>query len=122
MGYVYVFLTISLTVYGQLIIKQQVNMVEFPPDGLPLLWFVIRFCLRPLVFSGLLAAVFASFAWVAALSKFDLSYAYPFASLSFVLVVLASFVVFGEALDAYKVFGLLMIVGGVLVLSLSGQR
>lgn len=121
MGYVYILLTVSLTVYGQLIIKQQVNAVQFPPDGLAMLWFIVRFCMRPLVFTGLVAAVFASFAWMAALSKFELSYAYPFTSLNFVLVVFISILAFGEALDAYKIFGLALIVGGVFLLSMSGR-
>lgn len=121
MGYLYIFLTVALTVYGQLIIKQQVNAVRFPPDGIETLWFIIQFCFRPLVFSGLLAAVLASFAWMAALSKFELSYAYPFMSLNFVLVVFISIVAFGEVLDAYKLIGLGLIVSGVYLLSLSGQ-
>ena len=62
MGYVYVLLTISLTVYGPVILKHQVNLVTFPPDGPQTFWFILKFCFRPLVFSGLLAAVFASFA------------------------------------------------------------
>jgi multidrug transporter EmrE-like cation transporter len=119
MGYFYVFLTISLTVYGQVILKHEVSRVTFPPDGLPMIWFLVKFCLRPLVASGLLAAVVASLAWMAALSKFELSYAYPFTSLNFVLVVFISIVVFGEAIDAYKLAGLALILTGVYVLSLS---
>lgn len=121
MGYVYILLTVALTVYGQLIIKHQVNLVQFPADGIQMLWFIVRFCFRPLVFSGLLAAVFASFAWMAALSKFDLSYAYPFMSLNFVLVTTISVVAFGEVFDLYKVSGLGLIVVGVLLLSFSGR-
>lgn len=119
MGYVYVFLTIGLTVYGQVILKREVSQVTFPPDGIEMLWFLVKFCFRPLVFSGLFAAVLASFAWMAALSKFELSYAYPFTSLNFVLVVAISVLLFGEAIDAYKIGGLALILAGVYVLSLS---
>ena len=121
MGYLYVFLTISLTVYGQVILKHQVNLVTFPPDGLQTFWFLVKFCFRPLVFSTLLAAVFATFAWMAALSKFELSYAYPFTSLNFVLVVSISVLAFGEVLDVYKVSGLALIMLGVCLLGLSGR-
>jgi len=119
MGYLYIFLTIGLTVYGQVILKHEVGKVTFPPDGLQTLWFLIKFCLRPLVFSGLFAAVLASFAWMAALSKFQLSYAYPFTSLNFVLVVVISIIAFGEAIDVYKIGGLGLILAGVYVLSFS---
>ena len=119
MGYVYVFLTISLSVFGQVILNRVVVQVAFPPDGIGLLWFLVKFCLRPLVFSGLFAAVLATFAWMAALSKFQLSYVYGFTSLNFVLVVATSVLFFGETIDTYKVGGIALILAGVCVLSLS---
>lgn len=121
LGYFYVFLTISLTVYGQVILKHQVGQVTFPPDGPQMIWFLVKFSLRPLVFSGLLAAVVAAFSWMAALSKFELSYAYPFTSLNFVLVVTISVLVFGETWDAYKFSGLALILLGVVVLGMSSR-
>ncbi len=61
MGYFYIFLTIAFTVYGQLIIKQQVNTVINFPSGWELIPFYIRFIVtRPLVLSGFISAVFAS--------------------------------------------------------------
>jgi multidrug transporter EmrE-like cation transporter len=121
MGYFYVLLTVAFTVYGQLILKYEVNRVVFPPDGIETLYFVVRFCFRPLVFSGLCAAVLASFAWMAALSKFELSYAYPFMSLNFVLVVMISMLAFGETFNLYKLAGLALIVSGVLLLGAAGR-
>ena len=37
MGYIYIFLTIVFTVYGQLILKQQVNTVSNMPSGFDLI-------------------------------------------------------------------------------------
>jgi multidrug transporter EmrE-like cation transporter len=121
MGYVYIFMTIGFTVYGQIILKYAVGRETFPPDGLQMLWFILRFSLTPLVISGYFAALLASFSWVAALSKFELSYAYPFTSLNFVLVVLISALAFSEAIDIFKLVGLTLIVGGVLCLGMSGR-
>ena len=121
MGYVYILLTIACTVYAQMIIKYAVGKVAFPDGGLEMLWFILKFSLNPLVLSGYCAALLASFAWVAALSKFELSYAYPFMSLNFVLVVFVAALAFGESLDAYKLAGLALIVGGVICLGMSGR-
>ena len=57
--------------------------------------------------------------WIAAMTRFDLSYAYPFVSLSFVLVFLLSIWLFQEPATVYKVVGLLLIVSGILVTSRS---
>jgi drug/metabolite transporter (DMT)-like permease len=116
MSYVFIALTILFTVYGQLIIKYEIDSVVSIPTGIPLIGFVMKFMFfRPLVISGLLSAVLASMTWIAALSKFELSYAYPFISLNFVAVVGLSFLLFGEGINAYKLIGLALICLGVFV-------
>ena len=118
MGYFYIFLTIAFTVYGQLILKQQVNTLSAVPSGIDLVYFYIKFIIsRPLVLSGFVSAVFASIAWIAAISEFELSYAYPFMSLNFVVVMILSLIFFGENLNGYKIFGLMIICIGVLIVS-----
>ncbi len=118
MGYFYIFLTIVFTVYGQLILKQQVNTLAGMPSGISLIPFYIKFIItRPLVISAFISAFLASGAWMAAISKFELSYAYPFMSLNFVVVVIASLFLFGENLNPYKLIGLAVICLGVYIVS-----
>jgi multidrug transporter EmrE-like cation transporter len=52
---------------------------------------------------------------MAALTQFDLSYAYPFMSLSFVLVLVFSVVLFGETATAPRIIGILLILAGIAV-------
>ncbi len=116
MGYVYIALTVLLTVYGQLVLKWQVlGAGSIPPDGAEKLIFLLRMLLNPWILSGFLAAFLASLAWMAAMTKFELSYAYPFMSLSFVLVMILSALLFGESVTAPKVVGLSLIVVGIIV-------
>ena len=118
MGYFCIFLAIVFTVYGQCIIKQQVNTVASFPPGLKVIPFIIKFIFtRPLVLSGFITAFLGSIAWIGALSKFELSYVYPFMSLNFVLVVLLSFWAFHEEVNLHKILGLIIICIGVLIVS-----
>lgn len=117
MGYLYIFGTIFFTVYGQLILKWKIDQY----GGLPELWkdkfiFLIQLLLNPLILSGFLSAFIASLFWMAAMTKFDISYAYPFMSLSFVLVFLLSVLLFGEPLTIKKVMGISFIVFGIIVM------
>ena len=68
--------------------------------------------------SGFAAAVLASLAWIAALSKFELSYAYPFMSLNFIFVGVLSFMLFGESVNMHKLAGILVICSGLVLLGL----
>ena len=86
MGYFYVLMTVLFTVYGQLILKWRiVSFGPLPDSFLDKLNFLFHLLFDPFIFSGLLAALIASFFWMAAMTKFDVSYAYPFMSGAFVL-------------------------------------
>lgn len=117
-GYFYIAMTVLLTVYGQLIIKWQVNLAGAPPEMAgDKLVFLLRLVFTPWVFSGLAAAFLASVFWLATLTKFQLSHAYPFVASTFVLVVLAGGWLFNEPITLPKIGGLLLIVAGITVAS-----
>ncbi len=118
MGYLYILLTVLMTAYGQLILKWRMNALGEPPE--PLLekfWFLFKIIFDPFIFSGFFAGFLASLTWMAALSKFQLSFAYPFMSLAFIVVALCSYVFLNESLTVSKTLGLLLIVIGLVVAS-----
>ncbi len=116
MNYLYILLTIVLTVYGQIAIKWQMLKVGNLPEPLPeKINFLIHLLLHPWILSALLAAFMASFCWMAAMTKFDLSHAYQFMSLNFVIVLLLSGWLLNEPLSVQKVLGVTLIVFGTVV-------
>jgi multidrug transporter EmrE-like cation transporter len=116
MGYVYIFLTIALTIYGQLIIKWQVSKAGILPAGFgEKLGFLFSLVLNPWIASGLFAAFLAALCWMATLTKFSLNYAYPFMSLTFVGVLTLSSVIFLEALSPAKWIGMGLLVLGLVI-------
>jgi len=121
MGYLYIALTIACIVYGQLIMKREMNLVFDAFKHYDTFDFYLHFLLRPYVISGFAAAGLASLFWIATLSKFELSYAYPFMSLSFVCVVALSIPMFGESLNSFKVLGVLSICLGLVFIGLGAK-
>ena len=86
-GYFYILLTILFTTYGQIVLKWQMPGSEaMPANIIDKLIFLIKLIFQPWIFSTFVAAFLASLALMAALTKFEISYAYPFMSLSFVFV------------------------------------
>ena|SRR5438477_7419346 len=113
-----VFLTVLLTVYGQVIIKWRVRRAgSLPFDFSSKVFFLTRLLIDPWVISGMLVAFLAGVSWLTAMTKFELSYAYPFMSLAFVLVLILSAILFHEAVTLPKVLGLLLIGMGIIVAS-----
>ena len=118
MGFIYIFVTISLTVYGQLIVKWRVSRAgPLPANIMPKLRFLTALLIDPWIVSALLLAVLAAVSWMAAMTKFDLSYAYPFMSLAFVLVLLLSAIIFREPVTMARVMGVVLVVTGIIVAS-----
>lgn len=118
MSYVYIGLTIFFTIYGQLVIKWQASLTGgLPQGGMEKIWYLYRFLLNPWVLSAFAAAFFASLAWIGAVSKLQLSHAYPFMSLAFVLVLVLSGFFFNEPITVPKIVGVLLIVLGIVVSS-----
>jgi len=110
--------TILLTTYGQLVLKWQVTTPAPPPFRFMDDWpSIIVLLLRPWVISALAAAFLASLCWMAAMSRLELSKAYPFMALNFLLVGLLAIPLFGEALTRPKIIGLCLVIAGLAVLS-----
>lgn len=116
MAYIYIVLTILLTVYGQIVIKWQVNSAgAFPEVTAAKILFILRLLQNPWVISSFLGAFLASLSWMAAMTKFPLSFAYPFMSLSFVLVMILSSIYFYEPITIPKAVGMGLIVVGIII-------
>lgn len=119
MGYFYVFGTVVFTVYGQLILKWRIVKYGSLPE---LLWdkiiFLFKLLFDPFIFSGFAAAFIASFFWMAAMTKFELSHAYPIIVGGLALLTSLFAIIFlKEPLTAYKIFGIALIVSGVYLIS-----
>lgn len=116
MSYVYVICTVLLTVYGQVAIKWQVlEAGPFPVDPSEKIWFLARLLLNPWVLSALAAGLLASVSWMAAMTRLELSHAYPFMSLAFVLVMVFSALFFYEPITPLKATGIALVVLGIVV-------
>jgi multidrug transporter EmrE-like cation transporter len=71
------------------------------------------------IIAGLACYVVSVGVWIVALSRVDVSLAYPMLSLGYVVNALAAWSLFGEALGPMRWGGMVLILGGVLLMSRS---
>jgi multidrug transporter EmrE-like cation transporter len=69
--------------------------------------------LTPGVLVGLALYGCGTLLWLTALTRVDVSLAYPFVSLGFVLTAILGYTFFGEPLTAERIAGILVVIGGV---------
>jgi drug/metabolite transporter (DMT)-like permease len=117
-GYIGVLMTIVFTMYSQLVIKWQVNNAgELPLDSFGKVKFLLILLLNPWVISAIISTFCAGVSWMLAMSKFDLSYAYPFLSLVYAFMMIASVVFLNESLTLNKMIGVLFIMIGIVIIT-----
>lgn len=69
------------------------------------------------VWAGLAIFAFSAVLWLFALSRANLSFAYPFAALGYVIIVIASILFLNEHVQPVTWVGMALIVGGILLIA-----
>lgn len=114
----YILSTVVFTVYSQIVMRWQVGAAgEIPSDGLEKARFIAILLINPWVMSGIVATFLAGVSWMLAMTRFEISYAYPFVSLNYVIVLAASVILFNESLSPPKIIGTIFVIVGIIVIS-----
>jgi len=74
---------------------------------------------NPYVFGGLVMMVVSMGAHLVVLSRVDISFAYPFLGLSFVLITAYGAMVLGESVNGWRILGVALICSGVALVAKS---
>lgn len=113
----YIGATVFFTVYSQLIMRWQVSQAGALPAELSgKLTFVGHLFLNPWVLSSIVATLLAGISWMLTISRFEISYAYPWIGLNFVLMLLCGVLLFGESMSVAKLAGTILVVAGIVVM------
>lgn len=78
---------------------------------------LFRLMREPFAWAGLALTGLAAVAWLAVLSRLDLSVAYPFLSLSYVLMLFAAHWLFHDSLGWPRLVGALLICAGLVLMA-----
>jgi multidrug transporter EmrE-like cation transporter len=116
--HIYILFTILFTVYSQLIMRWQVVRAgEIPPDFSGKVQFVASLLLNPWIMTGIVATFLAGVSWMLAMTRFEVSYAFPFVSINYILVLIASIYLFNESLTITKLTGTLIVALGIIIIA-----
>ncbi|MBP7691318.1 MAG: EamA family transporter [Anaerolineales bacterium] len=117
----YILVSVVLGAIGQLMLKYGMSKVGVLSLSLDKILPALTNPGVIYVMIGLMIYVCGTASWLIALSRADLSFAYPFASLSYVAMLIGAWVLFKEQLDVWRLAGSAVIILGVLLISRSGQ-
>ena len=115
--YLYIFGTLFFTVYGQIILKWRLSVLKvvLPDSIFDKVLYLIKLIFDPFIFSGFFGAFIASLFWMGAMTKFEITHAYPFMSIAPAMVFVIGILFLGEVFTIGKVIGLIIIILGTIV-------
>ena len=114
-----ILLSVTAGMAGQTAIKLGVSKPGVAETATGVFAIVSLILHSPLVILGLVFYAVGALAWIAVLSRLDLSVAYPFLALNFVLVTLVARFFLGESVPPLRWLGILVIIGGILLVAKS---
>ncbi len=111
---------VLLNAAAQLLLKAGTNAIgvfEFSRENiLPVGWKVAS---EPHIISGLACYVISVVVWIMALSRVEVSIAYPMLSIGYVVNAIAAWYLFGEAVTVMRLTGIGFIIIGVFIVARS---
>ncbi|MBW8635961.1 EamA family transporter [Hoeflea sp. WL0058] len=124
MNYIpFILFTVLTNAGAQLLLKQGANSLGELDifAGNPIVR-ILQIAFNPWVFFALVSFVVSMATHIYVLTKVELSFAYPFLSLAYVIVVLFAFFVFHETLGGWRIAGITLICVGTILVAQSGRE
>jgi multidrug transporter EmrE-like cation transporter len=119
-AFLFILAGVLLNAVAQLALKasvQEMGAIVLTLDTLlPVAWRLAR---QPWLWAGLACYGVSVIVWIMALSRVDVTIAYPMLSIGYVVSAIAAWLLFGEPLTAGRLTGIGIIIVGVYILARS---
>jgi len=115
--FAYVLSGVLLNAIAQLALKAATrHLGVLSPERGAIIDMGLRIAAQPAIWVGLVCYALSVVLWIVALSRTEVSVAYPFLSIGYVIAALVAWQFFGEALTTQKVAAIGLICAGVVLL------
>lgn len=113
-----ILLSVTLAALAQLTLKHGTDQVTARSGPLQLGGESLRAIVTtPAIWAGLIVFGLSAVVWIVVLSRTSLSFAYPFASLTYVLILMADRFVLDQEVPALRYAGVAFIVVGIVLVA-----
>ena len=117
--FVIVLTAVIFSAAAQLLLKAGARVIGVIDSDLALLPKLVAALFQPSISAGLVCCVISVGMWIVALSRVEVSIAYPMLSIGYVVNAFAAWWLFSEALTPMRLTGIGVILAGVVILARS---
>jgi len=118
-AFILLILSVVIGAVAQISLKKGVSNLQSKYDTMEILnpvKFLSILKESPLIFVGGLLYALGFVIWIAAMTKFDVSFMYPMLSLAYILVAVLAFVILKENITLYRWLGIILVTIGSMLL------
>lgn len=120
LSFIFVLVGVMLNAVAQLFLKAGTSSFgDLLVNGDSFPYLFIRVIANPLILCGLACYVISVGVWIIALSRVEVSIAYPMLSMGYVVNAVAASYLFGEVLSMQRVSGISLVIAGVVLVARS---
>lgn len=113
-------ISILTTIAGQILLKKATTAQAVSFDASRLFSSLVTFATNPYLLGWILSSGISATLWIVVLSRFELSFAFPVStSLSYILILVLSWWLFGEQLSLVRWLGIGLMCIGIFMASQS---
>jgi len=118
--FIFIVITVCLNAASQLLMKAGMSRVgEAELSGTRIIAMAATAVANPLILLGLTTMTISMATHLLSLSRFEVSFAFPFISAAYVIVAVWGALFFGEDMNASRITGILVIMLGTVILARS---
>jgi multidrug transporter EmrE-like cation transporter len=112
--------TVLLNATSQILMKTGMTQVgKFEFSGTSFRQMILGAATNLFIICGLVTMVISMVTHLMSLSRFDVSFAFPFLSIAYVLVLLYGYFAMGESVNALRVAGVSLVIAGTVLIARS---
>jgi len=115
---VLILISVFLGAIGQILMKFGTMRVQIA-EGETVFQMIFKYFTNVPILCGMGMYALSAVTWILALSRSQLSYAYPMVAGGYVIVAISSYFLFGDTLSLMRMLGLAVIVIGVIMVAVS---
>lgn len=120
-NFIFIISSVLLNAFAQILLKA--GMKQF--GNIDIKNNIINTCIsiafNPYIISGFIAYGVSILLWLWVLSKVDVSLAYPFQALGYIVVTILAWIIFQENINYIRIIALIFITIGLIILAFSAR-
>lgn len=116
-NFIMILIGVLLNAIAQLLLKKGMILIgNIQIDLASIMAMIPKVCMNIYIWGGMLCYAVSVLVWLIVLSRVEVSYAYPFLSIGYIVTAIIGYFFLGEVMSVFKIAGIAVICLGIIIM------